>query len=67
MLGRIRAALTQRHRRVKRTKSFILSVSTEQQEVGSSVTRQINNIISSSTFMIPASGAGTYIVTAGST
>jgi len=67
LLGRIRAALTQRHRRVKRTKSFILSVSTEQQEVGSSVTRQINNIISSSTFMIPASGVGTYIVTAGST
>ena len=66
LLGRIRAALTQRHRRVKRTKSFILSVSTEQQEVGSSVTRQINNIISSSTFMIPASGVGTYIVTAGS-
>ena len=26
LLGRIRAALTQRHRRVKRTKSFILSL-----------------------------------------
>jgi len=66
LLGRIRAALTQRHRRVKRTKSFILSVSTEQQEVGSSVTRQINNIISSSTFMIPATGIDTYLTTASS-
>jgi len=66
LLGRIRAALTQRHRRVKRTKSFILSVSTEQQEVGSSVTRQINNIISSSTFMIPATGTDTYLTTASS-
>ena len=66
LLGRIRAALTQRHRRVKRTRSFILSVSTEQQEVGSSVTRQINNIISSSTFMIPATGTDTYLTTASS-
>ena len=66
LLGRIRAALTQRHRRFKRTSSFVLAVSTDQQEVSSSVTRQINNIISSSTHMIPATGSGTYIVTAGS-
>ena len=66
LLGRIRAALTQRHRRFKRTSSFVLAVSPEQQPVSSSVTQQVNNIISSSTHIIPASGSGTYIVTAGS-
>ena len=67
LLGRIRAALTQRHRRVKRTSSFILDVSSAEQELSSSVTQKITNIIASSTTITPATGAGTYLVTATST
>ena len=66
LLGRIRAALTQRHRRFKRTSSFVLAVSPEQQPVSSSVTQQINNIISSHTFITPATGVDTYLVTSDS-
>ena len=46
LLGRLRAALVQRHRRTKRTSSFTLDPSMEQR-MGSSVTNSYTNIISS--------------------
>ena len=62
LLGRLRAALTQRHRRVKRTSSFTLYPSTEE-SMGSSVTNEYINIIA--TILAPA-GTSTAISTAGS-
>jgi len=61
LLGRLRAALTQRHKRVKRTSSFTLYPSTED-SVGSSVTNSYTNIISS----IVTGAADGAIKTAGS-
>jgi hypothetical protein len=69
LLGRIKSIGLQAggstRRYFKQTQSFSLDPASYW-PVGSVVTQQINNIISSHTFVIPATGSDTYIVTSDS-
>ena len=69
LLGRIKAVGLQAggstRRYFKKTQSFSLDPSSYW-PIGSNVTTQINNIISSQTFITPATGLDSYIVTADS-
>jgi hypothetical protein len=69
LLGRIKAVGLQAggstRRYFKRTMSFSLDPSTYW-PIGSNVTDQVENIISSQTLITPASSTSTYIATAGS-
>ena len=69
LLGRIKAVGLQAggstRRYFKRTQTFSLDPSSYW-PVGSNVTQQVNNIISSSTFIVPATGVDSYIITADS-
>ena len=69
LLGRIKAVGLQAggstRRYFKRTQTFSLDPSSYW-PIGSNVTTRINNIISDQTFIIPATGSDTYIVTADS-
>ena len=69
LLGRLKTIALQAggstRRYFKQTQTFSLDPSSYW-PFGSNVTRQVENIISSSTFIIPATGSDTYIVTADS-
>jgi hypothetical protein len=69
LLGRIKSIGLQAggatRRYFKQTQSFSLDPASYW-PIGSVVTQQINNIISSHTFVIPATGSDTYIVTSDS-
>ena len=69
LLGRIKAVGLQAggstRRYFKRTQTFSLDPSSYW-PVGSNVTTQVNNIISDNTFIIPATGTDSYIITADS-
>lgn len=64
LLGRLRAASVQGKRWAKKTMDFVLSPTTSDWEYASQVTQQVNNIISSHTFITPSTAGATHIVTA---